>query len=122
MKRRKFIGLLGLGLFILTVISWIFSSKNKKPEKYTTGPDELSKVCSQEKIIEIGIEYRQLSGENNKETLQNLLAYDPAISAKNFFEEKVRSDFENNNTILIQGWLLSITEARQCALLSLENN
>ena len=121
MKRRKFIGLLSLGLTILIVIVWIFSLNKKRREKYTVFPNELSNICSQEKIVEIGLEYRQLSGENNRDTLQNLLAYDPAISTKKFFEEKIRTDFENNNTILIQGWLLSITEARQCALLSLEN-
>jgi len=34
-------------------------------------------------------------------------------------QQKVRADFENGATLVIQGWVLSQTEARQCALYSL---
>lgn len=31
----------------------------------------------------------------------------------------VRADFEGGRTVTVDGWVLSVTEARQCALLSL---
>jgi len=30
----------------------------------------------------------------------------------------VRADFEHGRTVVLDGWILSVTEARQCALLS----
>jgi hypothetical protein len=33
--------------------------------------------------------------------------------------ERVRDDFAAGRTVLVNGWLLSVTEARQCALYSL---
>lgn len=35
--------------------------------------------------------------------------------------EVVRSDFANGRTVVVDGWILSATEARQCALYSLRN-
>jgi hypothetical protein len=34
-------------------------------------------------------------------------------------EERIRNDFINGDTVAVDGWLLSITEARLCALVSL---
>lgn len=31
---------------------------------------------------------------------------------------QIVQDFTDGNTVLVDGWLLSVTEARQCALLS----
>ena len=33
--------------------------------------------------------------------------------------ELVRADFEAGRTVVVDGWILSVTEARQCALFSL---
>ncbi len=35
--------------------------------------------------------------------------------------EKVQADFDNGETVVVRGWVLSRTEARQCALFSLTN-
>lgn len=32
----------------------------------------------------------------------------------------VRTDFENDRIVMLDGWMLAVTEARQCALFSLE--
>jgi hypothetical protein len=37
-------------------------------------------------------------------------------------EKKVRQDFQENKTVVVDGWILSVTEARQCALFSLSQN
>ena len=33
-------------------------------------------------------------------------------------EKKIKTDFETGNIVLVDGWVLSISEARQCALFS----
>jgi len=34
-------------------------------------------------------------------------------------QQKVTEDYESKEIVMIDGWLLSVTEARQCALFSL---
>jgi len=38
---------------------------------------------------------------------------------KTVLNDKVKSDFEKGNTVNVKGWVLSETEARQCAVYSL---
>ncbi|MGB7931010.1 MAG: twin-arginine translocation signal domain-containing protein [Gammaproteobacteria bacterium] len=45
------------------------------------------------------------------------LAADEALRAD--LDERIRNDFIYGNTIAVDGWLLSLTEARLCALVSL---
>jgi hypothetical protein len=35
------------------------------------------------------------------------------------WEEQIKNDFGTGNVVIIDGWILAITEARQCALFSL---
>ena len=122
MKRRKFIGILAIGALLLGLISWFFGIKGKRRATYAYEPHVLSNICTREKIVEIGQKYRAISSENNKDNLVQLLAFEDQADVKQYFEQRIRQDFEKNDTVLIDGWLLSITEARQCALLSLETN
>jgi len=41
--------------------------------------------------------------------------------AVSHLEESIKNDFETGNTVIVDGWILSRTEARQCALLSTIN-
>jgi len=43
----------------------------------------------------------------------------PDESLRSGLEERIRNDFINSDTVTVDGWLLSITEARLCALVSL---
>ena len=49
----------------------------------------------------------EISNSVDRDTLQNLIA------------ENVQSDFLSGETVQVNGWILSRTEARQCALFSL---
>jgi hypothetical protein len=42
-------------------------------------------------------------------------------SIDKFFESKILSEFRNGNQEVIDGWVLSVTEARQCALFTVLN-
>ncbi|HET6999699.1 MAG TPA: hypothetical protein VFI33_00230 [Puia sp.] len=130
MKRRTFIytgfaiaAVLGLGdLFLLN-----YESKWKKhPFLY---PFILSNILDEEWLRIIGNSYRVMRpDENSKEKLLNAIKSEiPAIRnntneiSKDAIEiEKiVEKDFKSERYLIIKGWVLSETESRQCALLSL---
>jgi len=43
----------------------------------------------------------------------------PDESLRSSLEERIRNDFIDGDTVAVDGWLLSITEVRLCALVSL---
>ncbi|CAN5245285.1 hypothetical protein BH23GEM4_BH23GEM4_22410 [soil metagenome] len=87
---------------------------------------ELVSVLGPETVREIGLHYREMvPGENDVGALRSAIltarpwtarlpwVSDPPLA------ELVRDDFTEGRTILVRGWVLSATEARQCALFSL---
>jgi hypothetical protein len=93
----------------------------KTVEDTSWQPEELANICSREKLIFLGSKYREYSGENNKDTLIALLSKNFSGNKeeqKKYLRALVSDDFRTDQTILIDGWLLSRTEARQCAILS----
>lgn len=83
-------------------------------------------------IEEIGKSYlKKHPEENTEEQLKkNILgSFDGNSLAKKetegsidqFFEQKILSEFKNGNQELVDGWVLSVTEARQCALFTVLN-
>jgi len=130
MKRRTFIytgialaALLGIGdLFLLK-----YESKWKThPFLY---PLILSGILDEEWLRIIGKSYRAMwPAENSKTNLMNAIKSDiHTIDEKTYdganeafeIEKTVERDFKSERFIVIKGWVLSETEARQCALLSL---
>jgi hypothetical protein len=76
-------------------------------------PDFLSHVCDAATIAKIGEAYRtQAPDEAQKDTLIGLLkaGVDP---------RHIQAEYAAGNTVILKGWVLSRTEARQCALYSL---
>ncbi|MBI3483350.1 MAG: hypothetical protein HY015_10350 [Bacteroidetes bacterium] len=43
-------------------------------------------------------------------------------SVESQIEKRVKQDFDNKNVVVVQGWVLSVTEARQCAFFSILNS
>lgn len=86
-------------------------------------PQLLSLIWDNETIKKIGNQYRlQMPSENSERSLvKNLKAVTSEVSLANApnLEEIIKKDFETGNTIIVDGWILSRTEARQCALFSL---
>ncbi len=78
-------------------------------------PDFLSQVCDSATITRIGAAYRnQAPDEAQKEKLIGLLkaGVDP---------RHIQAEYAAGNTVILKGWVLSLTEARQCALYSLRS-
>jgi hypothetical protein len=93
-------------------------------------PAELSGVLNRKEINEIGEAYRKSNKmESTLDDITNaLFSADGSESYRGngdeksistFLGDRIKNDFVNGNTVEINGWILSVTEARQCAYLSL---
>lgn len=122
MKRKEFIQ---LSAFAAAAISLPFlNSCTASKEQAITKPVFLSRLFDEETISNTGKEYIQKTpAENNKEKLIQLLSENSSITKSNnetaihnYLNEKIKQDFETGKTVLVKGWVLALTEARQCAL------
>jgi hypothetical protein len=73
-----------------------------------------------DRVLQLGVHYRaQTPAENNADTLRSAIekARGSRLLGKSI-DDTVRDDFAKGRTVLVDGWVLSVTEARQAALLS----
>ncbi len=127
--RRSF-----LKISLISVTAFPLLTACSKPDPKLTStlshPSTLIQMCDSTTLHEIGSAYRQIRPEEDKfEILQKLLLSDSlgndikSTSDIQFIQEALQSqvagDFQNGRIIKINGWIISITEARQCALFSL---
>jgi len=106
MDRREFL-CLSLGAAVLAVPA-------REDAAVPAHPDLLS-VLGPEPVREIGVQYRRLVPEENDPVRLRAAMLAPGMS----IARVVRRDFATGGTVLVNGWVLSVTEARQCALFSL---
>ena len=121
MKRRKFIIHGAVGLAALSIPVSCQNYKSGEFDKVLAQPTSLLKIWDYETIAKIGNQYLLSNQEENKErTLVKLLEQIDVKegSLAQGLEQKVINDFENGSMVMVDGWILSITEARQCALFS----
>lgn len=130
MKRRVFLitsltGLMGIGAF--TFIRWILA---KGGDKDFAQPRFLSRLCDQNTIRMLGRAYLRLKPDENenevllsdlleKRSKKMLLQKKDLLLAGSQIEKRIKNDFDTNNIVIVEGWVLSITEARQCAFFSI---
>lgn len=115
MKRKNFILMASAGVAAIAVPTIYFKigASNRKNLEL---PLQLIHIWDVEMVKTIGLQYlAQFPSENNIETLIDLLLQ---VGVKNI-GAKVKDDFLTDNIVVIDGWILSKTEARQCALFSL---
>lgn len=123
MKRRNFLVLSISGVAILGTSYWYFGNFNSAGKRSLAEPDTLSTIWDTETIQNVGFKYRQLNPtEDNRESLLELLGGTTIDdqSAIEQLKEDIISDFRSEQTILIDGWIIALTEARQCALFTLD--
>lgn len=107
MNRRTFIVSTSVGLAGALLLPGCESESNN--------PTSLTLIWERDTLIEIGNKYRATyPEEDNKDKLLALVSKGNAPDV----ETKVREDFAAGKHVMVDGWMLSITEARQCALLS----
>jgi len=130
MKRRNFIVLSALTAATVSVPFLSCTSPNPELDKKLAVPQILSQLLDEPTIRAIGKAFPTVNAdEYSIKKLENLLAKNiagepvsantPAKDIYAILEHKIRDDFESGNTLVLNGWVLSLTEARQCALFSL---
>lgn len=95
-------------------------------------PGVLGGFCDESEIYKIGIKYRTMvPAESSKEKLTELLLAsgkgkkNTSLSDSEIAEllnKNISNEYSLYNTMVINGWVISPTEARQCALFSLTKN
>ena len=126
MKRRDFIQLSAFATAAISV-PLLHSCSTSAGDQAMSQPVFLSRLFDENMIRDAGKAYlKKTPGENDNDKLAQLLADNNDIANSTdkkaihqYLDEKIRHDFETGSTVLVKGWVLAVTEARQCALFSL---
>ncbi len=130
MTRGTFIYLSVTGVAVIGASSLRCNNRDRSLNKAWRQPQFLSHICDAKTLRVIGNTYKeQFASDATENKLVDLLMTDsagktihqasgsPAITS--FLNNKIALDFETGNIVVIKGWVLSATEAQQCALFSL---
>ncbi|MEJ2163699.1 MAG: hypothetical protein P8X60_10455 [Robiginitalea sp.] len=123
MKRRNFVILSGIGVAALSLPAACSQFQVPAYDPLIAEPELLSFIWDTETMIEMGALYRDLTPEEDTEDeLLQMLLGDPPEQTDDpvqVVNDRVESDYETSDIVMLEGWMLSRTEARQCALLSI---
>lgn len=130
MKRRNFILTAALSAAAVSLPFLNCTGPDPELDKKISIPEVLSLTYDEKTIREIGMAYgKAYPDEYNISALEGLLKKNTdgkIISASMQkgeidaqLDSQVKNDFASGQTIVLNGWVLSRTEARQCALYTL---
>jgi hypothetical protein len=124
MKRRAFVRLSAYTALVLTIP--LADGCKTNPNDPLSQPYLFTHIADVKTIREAGMAYRKLVPHENEATALRQILSDgkPTTDAKaltSLLNKQVKQDFQSAKTMLIAGWVLSVTEARQCALFSILN-
>ena len=123
MKRRNFIFLASAGAAALAIPAVVHALHNDPVNPLLYHPQSLAKIWDTDVMNTIGLNYMLKVPKENRERvlikrLKQKSAGDREVLATSL-EQQIKRDFDTANMVMIDGWILSVTEARQCALFSL---
>ena len=124
MERRLFVKLSAFTAMALT-LPLIQSCSTGSKEMAVAQPLLFSHIVDGATITEAGVSYRKThQEEDSKEMLSQLLLGKSGGSMdkdtiQNLLDKQVTADFKQGNTLVVKGWVMAVTEARQCALYSI---
>lgn len=126
MKRSLFIKLSAYSVVAVSV-PWLNACNEKPINTAIAQPEFLSHIFDEKTMLATGQVYlKQNPDENSKNKLADLLMNNKSVTSSmdansihSYFDNKVKQDFANGKIAVVDGWILSVTEARQCALYSL---
>ncbi len=120
MKRRQFVQYLStttLGSLLLKPAAGFADY-----DAFLASPELLKLLDNRQLIVDIGKAYRERhTEENDASMLRRQLtqaASNWGMLSQETLKQRVLADFQHGDIVRLQGWILSITEARQCALYS----
>src|SRR4051812_14507646 len=119
LDRRKF-----LKVGLIAAIAGAGGSACTNRDSETIDRPDLLAMLGPDRVRALGAKYRaRVPAEDSSHALQS--AVEDARSTlhlpwpRKSIDQAVRDDFANGRMVLVDGWVLSVTEARQCALFSL---
>jgi len=116
--RRRF-----LQLSALTIAAAVVDSGcARTDDRGALDHPQLLDILGPERVRELGTHYRAAHpAENTAEALRAAVSKRPSslFPLPSSLSDRYRDDFEAGRTVLVDGWVLSLTEARQAALFSL---
>lgn len=126
MHRKRFL-LLACAALSATAGRWLLLDSST-PGGPPLRPGFLTRLFDDAEILRLGALYRaRVPAEDSVHALMRQLLGDreasrlhpgdPALEPR--LAEQVRRDFQSERVILLDGWVLSLTEARQCALMTI---
>ncbi|MDB5129522.1 hypothetical protein [Mucilaginibacter sp.] len=125
MERRSFVKLSAFTALALTLPFAESCSTNSK-EMAVAQPLLFSHLVDAKAIREAGLVYRKThTVEDNQQKLSQLLLSEKETASlskdeiESMLDKQVTNDFKAGNTVMVKGWVMSLTEARQCALFSI---
>ncbi len=123
MKRRDFILLTSAGVAALAIPTLVYSLHEDPVDRLLFQPQSLANIWDTDTMNTIGLNYMlKVPKENRERILVKRLRGKTAGESENLattLEQQIHKDFITGNTVMVDGWILSVTEARQCALFSL---
>lgn len=124
MKRDRFLFLSTAGAIALALPSW---NGCRGPVTYPdtlTELGDISNIWDMKQVKLIGKVYlsNNPSYKDQQSLVASLLTGAPSdtTAIPEFLVRKIRQDYETGNTVMVNGWLLSETEAQKYALISME--
>lgn len=122
MNRRKFLLLASAGGTAIAIPTVYYALKVPDYDKSLIVPRSLSMIWETETILATGKKYiEKFPDENSERALTRSLFADSQVT-HDHLESKSKSDFESSQYVIIDGWMLSRTEARQCALFAIHQS
>ena len=125
MKRREFIAMATAGATSLVLPATIRAGG---PSSLAPANPRLLDILHDERVVvDLGRRYREIvPGEDDARTLAEAIlavrSADVTAALRARVDQQVERDFARGRTVKVNGWILSVTEARQCALYSMQRD
>jgi hypothetical protein len=128
LDRRRFLQLTagGLAASLASLGSSACGRESGEDDERALAQPGLIEMLGAERVRRIGERYRStVPSENSRAALRAAIAQSRRSGfllrrlRHRSIEQQVRDDFAAGRTVVVDGWVLSATEARQCALFSL---
>lgn len=120
LDRRRFLQLAALGVVAPATVLGCGRGSDRSA---AVDHPQLLGMLGPDRVREIGTRYRAATpSENSADALRSAISNGHRLRIPLFggsIDDQVHDDFADGRTVVVDGWVLSITEARQCALNSL---
>ena len=121
LDRRRFLQFSGLG-----IIGFVADSACSTTARDSDALDhsQLLAMLGADRVRQLGAHYRAATpSENTADRLRAAVSnghpFRIPLLGIGSIDDQIRADFTAGRTVLVDGWVLSVTEARQAALFSL---